>query len=109
MLDVRLKFYEREKNIRMNILRKQQHQMERTRTSLDREATRVQAKRLSSRPSTAWVNHRSKPVAPILEDTLPPELVITDWQVQSGEIQQENVPSSNELVANNGIRPHTAR
>jgi hypothetical protein len=105
MLDVRLKFYEREKNIRMNILRKQQHQMERTRTSLDREATRLQLNRLSSRPSTAWVDRRSTPAV----DYSPPELVITEWEVQPREIQQENVPSSNKLVVNNGIRPHSAR
>ena len=95
MLDVRLKFYEREKNIRMNILRKQQRQLERTRTSLDREATRLPSSRLSARPSTAWMAQRAKPMAP--------ELIITDW-----ETQQENLPTSTDFVANDGIRPHTA-
>jgi len=34
LLNVRMKFYEREKNIQLTIIRKEQHQLERVRSSL---------------------------------------------------------------------------
>ena len=59
LLNVRLEFYEREKNIQLNIIKREQHKLERVRRSLVEEAdkNRVEKRTL---PLPSWMAYRSK-------------------------------------------------
>lgn len=100
-LNVRLRFYEREKNIRLNILRKEQRQLERLRTSISKEADRIEnEKQMSSLP--AWIQDRVKSEGQILPNSVP-EFTVNDWEENSSIFQSEIFP----LPTPNTIRPVT--
>ena len=87
---MKIKFYEREKKIRLNFLRQQKYFFQRTRASIFEEVQRIQLKKehelflLSHSPSTSsWTSQRPKRVVP--------SFFITNWEENSSEIQSEIV------------------
>ncbi|CAF1457440.1 unnamed protein product [Rotaria magnacalcarata] len=103
LLSVRLKCYEREKKIRLNIIRQEKYQLERARTTLCKEVNEIQIKKeTSSLPS--WLPHRPKLENQICQLTSPPEVRDTDWLLNSSFIQSSLVLSN----TGHSIRPHTS-
>ncbi|CAF0999549.1 unnamed protein product [Rotaria sordida] len=103
LLNVRLKFYEREKNIRLNILHREQRQLERIRATLYKETNRIQVEQQTIiLPS--WMLYRPKLENQIFQLTSP-EIIVNDWEWNSTEIQSEINPSN--TIDN--IRCHTSR
>jgi hypothetical protein len=95
----------------LNILRKEQRQLERTRTSILEEANKIQLKKQNHLSLPSWILDRAKSVAPVLQFSVP-ELNITDWESNSNLTQSEIVPSTttnNTLSTTEVIRPHSAR
>lgn len=93
LLDVRIKFYEREKKIRLNMLRQQQHFFQRTRASLLEEMHRLQLKREHERLFTpAWFAQRPTSVAPSTASLIvSPSIFITEWETNPNEIHSDIV------------------
>ncbi|CAF2525553.1 unnamed protein product [Rotaria sp. Silwood2] len=90
LLNVRLKFYEREKKVRLNIIRREQRQLERVRTSLYKETSRVQVEQQTIiLPS--WMLCRPKLENQIFRLTAP-EMIVNDWKWNSTAIQSDIVP-----------------
>ncbi|CAF2479621.1 unnamed protein product [Rotaria sp. Silwood2] len=109
LLDIRLKYYEREKNIRLNILRKEQHQLERTRSLFIEPLNRIyQEKR---KPLIAsFIAEKAKLESSIVQLSTP-ELFNTDWEPISNLKQPElipSIPTDKSIKPKNVIRPHSA-
>ncbi|CAF3501267.1 unnamed protein product [Rotaria socialis] len=102
LLGVRLKFYEREKKMRLNIIRREKYQLERARTTLCKEVNEIQVeKETSSLPS--WLPRRPKSENQTFQLTSP-EVLDTDWLLNSSFIQSSFVL----LNTGRSIRPHTS-
>jgi hypothetical protein len=103
LLDVRLKYYEREKNIRLNIIRKEQYQLERTRSSLLEQINKIQQdKQRQFIPQ--YISEKIKFESALLQLSAP-ELFKTDSEPQINVIQSELIPTKKPT---NVIRPHSA-
>lgn len=109
LLDIRLKYYEREKNIRLNILRKEQYQLERTRSSLMERLHRLdQDKQKSFIP--AFIPDRTKLEASILQFSLP-EFFNSDLETSSNLAPLQLMPpiqKEKPITPKNVVRPHSA-
>ncbi len=104
LLDVRLKHVEREKNIRLNILRKQQYQVERTRLSLIEDWNKIQQdKRKQSVPT--YISEKLKLDSSILQLSAP-ELFNKDWEPPVEIVS--TMPTKKSIASTNIIRPHSA-
>ncbi len=127
LLNVRVKFYERERNIRLNFLRQEQFQLERVRTSICEEANKVVIKKqnppvwMSPRPKTGvplkqiaapvWMSSRPKTGIPLRQITVP-ELIFPDWAVNQPEIAAPPpppIPPPLSISPAKVIRRHSAR
>lgn len=100
-----MKYYEREKNIRLNILRKEQNQVERTRFTLGDDWNRIQSeKQRQSIPSYLQEKIQSEP--PPVVQLSAPELFKTDWEPFVEALSA--VPMNKPITPAKIIRPHSA-
>ena len=96
-----MKYYEREKNIRLNILRKEQYQVERTRLTLSDDWNRIQLeKQRQSIPSYVQERIQSEPLPPVIQ------LFKTDWEPFVEALSA--VPTNKPITPVKIIRPHSA-
>lgn len=111
LLDVRLKYYDREKNIRLNILRKEQYQVERTRLVLSEQRAKIQQER-QRQALPVYMNARLD-LEPVVLQRSAPDLSQAEWDshavVEPTEIlppipADHPRPSSTTKI----IRPHSA-
>ncbi|CAF0970436.1 unnamed protein product [Rotaria sp. Silwood1] len=109
LLNVRLKFYEREKKVRLNIIHSEQRQLERIRTTLYKETEKIQVeKQTIILPS--WMLYRPKLENQIFQLTTP-EILVNDWKWNSTIVQSDTVRSNitNNIVTTiDNTRCHTA-
>ncbi len=99
-----MKYYEREKHIRLNILRKQQYQVERTRLSLIEDWNKIQQdKRKQSIPT--YISEKIK-LDPSIVQLSTPELFNTDWEPPVEIVS--SMPTKKSIASTNIIRPHSA-
>lgn len=97
LLDVRLKVYEKEKNIRLNILRKEQYQLERTRLALIEDYHRIQQeKQKQSLP--VYLSER-----PDLDESL---LQLSNPELNTTDLSSTN--KSKPITPTKIVRPHSA-
>ncbi len=98
-MNIRIKFYEREKNIRLSFIRQEQYRLERVRTSIFQQA----AKRMQIKKQNipVWMSPRPKTGAHLRQMTIP-ELIFPDWEIY----QSERLPP---LSTTKVIRRHSAR
>lgn len=81
LLSVRLKFYEREKNIRLNIIRKEQFQLRRARTSLYEEMNQIQIRKHTlTSPELLYSRSKSSQRRPT--QLLKPVIVCYRWTAE---------------------------
>jgi hypothetical protein len=106
LLEIRLKYYEREKNIRLNILRKEQYQLERTRSSLMEQLNRIHQDK-QKQFIQSYFHENTKLESPIVQLS-EPELFKTDWEPISSQIQSQLIPSDKPITHKKVIRPHSA-
>ncbi|CAF1541260.1 unnamed protein product [Adineta ricciae] len=105
LLEIRLKYYEREKNIRLNILRKDQYHLERTRSTLVEQVNRIQLERYRKfMPS--YLPEKNKLEMPSLVQLSTPEFFNTDWEPVSIPIPA--VAKETPITPTNLVRPHSA-
>jgi len=101
LLEIRLKYFEREKNIRLNILRKEQYQLERTRSSLMEQLNRIHQDK-QKQFIQSYFHENTKFESPIVQLSQP-ELFKTDWEPIS-----QLIPSNKPITHKKVIRPHSA-
>jgi hypothetical protein len=106
LLEIRLKYFEREKNIRLNILRKEQYQLERTRSSLMEQLNRIHQDK-QKQFIQSYFHENTKFESPIVQLSQP-ELFKTDWEPISSQIQSQLSPSNKPITHKKVIRPHSA-
>ncbi|CAF1175543.1 unnamed protein product [Rotaria sp. Silwood1] len=109
LLDIRLKYYEREKNIRLNILRKEQYQLERRRSLLIEPLNRIyqdKRKQLIASLIAEKIN-----LEPSIVQLSTPELFNLDLEPSSTLRESEliqPIPTDKSMKRKNVIRPHSA-
>ncbi|CAF0730213.1 unnamed protein product [Rotaria sordida] len=109
LLDIRLKYYEREKNIRLNILRKEQHQLERTRSLLIESLNRIHQDKQN--PLIASLIAEKTKLESSIVQLSTPELFNIDWEPSSHLKQAElipSIPTDKTIKPKSVIRPHSA-
>jgi hypothetical protein len=106
LLEVRLKYYEREKAIRLNILHKEQHQLELTRSSLIEQFNKIQQDR-HKQLIPSYIPERPKFEPSILQQSTP-ELCKTDWESNLIMIKPSIIPMDKTISPTKIIRPHSA-
>ncbi|UJR35940.1 hypothetical protein I4U23_028681 [Adineta vaga] len=108
LLDIRLKYYEREKNIRLNILRKEQHHLERTRSTLIEQLNRIQYDKYRQLIPSYLREQKKSEVSLVQLST--PDFFNTDWeQPISNTVQTcSSIVKNKPPVHTNIIRPHSA-
>ncbi|CAF0830696.1 unnamed protein product [Adineta ricciae] len=105
LLEIRLKYHEREKNIRLNILRKEQYHLECTRSTLIDQVNRIQLERYRKfMPS--YLPEKNKLEMPPLVQLSTPEFFNTDWEPVSNPIPV--VAKETSITPTNLVRPHSA-
>lgn len=77
-----MKYYEKEKDIRLNIIRREKNQIERVRASIVGEAQDIVMKRQSV----------AEPPPPV--QVLQPEMIFPDWYIESDITEFESLPPS---------------
>ena len=101
-----MKYYEREKNIRLNNLRKEQYQLERTRYALLEDWSRIQLdKRRQTIPSYLQEKLSAEPPPPIVQLSAP-DLFKVDLEPFVEAVSA--VPTNKPITPVNIIRPHSA-
>lgn len=104
-----MKYYEREKNIRLNNLRKEQHQLERTRYALLQDWTRIQLdRRRQTLPSYLQEKRSSEsapPPLPVIQLSAP-DLFKVDLEPFVEAVSA--VPTNKPITPVKIIRPHSA-
>lgn len=103
-----MKYYEREKNIRLTTLRKDQYQIERLRSMLGEDWHRIQLeKHRQSIPSYLQEKIQSEPPAPApVVQLSAPELSKVDWEPFVEALSA--VTTKKPLTPVKIIRPHSA-
>ncbi|CAF1150825.1 unnamed protein product [Adineta steineri] len=99
LLHIRLKYYEREKNTRLNILRKEQYQLERTRSLLTEQCHKIQQDKQKQFISLYFNGKTNLEQTPIVRLSTP-EFFNTDWETTTTD--------NNSIKHTNVIRPHSA-
>jgi len=101
LLEIRLKYFEREKTIRLNILRKEQNQLEHTRSSLMEQLNRIHQDKQKQFMQSYF--HENTKFEPPIVQLSQPELFKTDWEPIS-----QLIPSNKPITHKKVIRPHSA-
>ncbi|CAF1537549.1 unnamed protein product [Rotaria magnacalcarata] len=109
LLDIRLKYYEREKNIRLNILCKEQHQLERTRSLIIEQVNRINQDK-SKLSMASFIAERTKLESSIVQLSNP-ELFNNGWEPTITIKESESTPSipiDRSRPSTKVVRPHSA-
>lgn len=104
-MDIRLKYFEREKTIRLNILRKETQLLERKRSELTEQWTKIQETR--SKQSLASFFTEQIDLESMVLQRSAPELFDSDWEESKSTIVSkplEQLKKSSTLL----VRPHSA-
>ncbi|CAF3298681.1 unnamed protein product [Rotaria socialis] len=109
LLDIRLKYYEREKNIRLNILRKEQHQLERTRSLIIEQVNRINQDK-PKLSMASFIAEKTKLELSIVQLSNP-ELFNNDWEPTITIKESESIrsiPIDRSMPSTKVVRPHSA-
>lgn len=89
------------------MIRQEQYQLERVRTSIFKEANKIQTRKQNlSLP--LWMSPRPKSQGQILQLSTP-KCTVTDRKLNSTLIQPERVSTDNTLATSDVLRRHSAR
>ena len=105
LLDIRLKYFEREKKIRLNILRKETQLLERKRSELTEQWTKIQENR-PKQSLASFLTEQMDLERMVLQGSAP-ELFDSDWEESKSTIVSrplEQLKKSSTLL----VRPHSA-
>ena len=78
LLNVKLKYFEKEKEIRLNMIRRERKEFERVHASIVEEARDIQMKRQS--------------IVELTAQPIRPEMIFPDWYIEPDVMESETVP-----------------
>lgn len=97
LLNVKLKYFEKEKDIRLNMIRRERKQFERVRESIVDDARGIQMKRQS--------------VIELATQPMRPEMIFPDWYIEPEVVESQSIPPPlpPPPLTMNSVRRHSTR